>query len=514
MNEEKRNVGKRQAPSQREGVARWWEEHCLWVEGLSGGQLLRYRLLQVATVLAVVIIIAYFALGAWMRVPEVQGKPSTVEPKPGQEDIQNSQTGNGRKDGVYTFLVAGKDVVSGSTDTMLLLTYDINNKTMSGMNLPRDTMVNVSTRSKRLNTVYAYNRKGENSQEKNINGMNALRNEVANITGILPDFYVLVEWEAVGRLVDALGGVEFEVPFDMDYDDPEQNLHIHQKAGLRLLSGEDAMQVIRHRKNNDGSHSRGDVGRMEVQQDFLKAVVKKCLQPSIFLKINSLVEIFKENVETDLTVGNILAFAEKAVGMNPDTGIVFFTAPVAEYFVYRTAAMLTLDPGGMVDVVNQKMNPYTQDVTIEDLQILIYHGNNGFTLTSGELKDSSLAQPYTPPAAPPKEENEPDPEENQQPAEENNSEPESSESEEVPEPMPEGETEVPPATGEETLPEQDGDTEQPEVPAELEQPAEQPEVPAEPEQPAQQETPQEENIEQSGGETEMPVEPAPAEEAA
>lgn len=500
MSEEKRNVGKRQAPSQRGGIAQWWEEHCLWVEQLSGGQLLRYRLLQVATVLAVVILIAYFALSAWMRVPDVQGKPVTTEPTPEQESTQGTQgtqSGNGRKDGVYTFLVAGKDVASGATDTMLLLTYDINHKTMSGMNLPRDTMVNVSTKAKRLNTVYAYNRKGENNQEKTINGMNALRNEVANITGILPDFYVLVEWEAVGRLVDALGGVEFEVPFDMDYDDPEQNLHIHQKAGFRLLSGEDAMQVIRHRKNNDGSHSNGDIGRMEVQQDFLKAVVKKCLQPSIFLKINDLVEIFKENVETDLTVGNILAFAEKAVGMNPDTGIVFFTAPVAEYFVYRTAAMLTLDPGGMVDVVNQKMNPYTQDITIEDLQILIYHGNKGFTLTSGELKDSSLGEPYIPPAAPPKEEEpipEPVPEENEPPVEENSSEQEQPSEEELPEPIPEGETEMPPVTEEENVPEQGGEDEQTEVPTEPE-------------------TQQEQSMEQSGEETVVPVEPTPAEEA-
>lgn len=508
MSEEKRNVGKRQAPSQSGGIARWWEEHCLWVEQLSGGRLLRYRLLQVATVLAVVILIAYFALSAWMRVPEVQGKPVTMEPTPEQESAlgtHGTQNGNGRKDGVYTFLVAGKDVASGATDTMLLLTYDINNKTMSGMNLPRDTMVNVSTSSKRLNTVYAYNRKGESSQEKTLNGMNALRNEVANITGILPDFYILVEWEAVGRLVDALGGVEFEVPFDMDYDDPEQNLHIHQKAGLRLLSGEDAMQVIRHRKNNDGSHSNGDIGRMEVQQDFLKAVVKKCLQPSIFLKINSLVEIFKENVETDLTVGNILAFAEKAVGMSPDTGIVFFTAPVAEYFVYRKAAMLTLDPSGMVDVVNQKMNPYTQDITVEDLQMLIYHGNKGFTVTSGELKDSSLGQPYTPPPAPPKEEEpvpELPPEESEQSAEENNSDQEQPGEEEMPEPTPEGETEVPPVTEEEgKIPEQGGEDEQTELPAE-------------PEQPSEQETQQEESIEQSGEETAEPVEPTPEEETA
>lgn len=415
MSEENRTGGKRQAPREKGIIGQWWEEHCRWVEQLSGGQRLRYRLLQVATVLAIVIIAAYFGLSSWMRVPEVPGKVETGTVDVPQQTTKPSGTKNGRKEGVYTFLLAGKDVASGATDTMLLLTYDINEKTIRGMNLPRDTMVNVATSAKRLNTVYAFNRKGETAQEKTANGMTALKEEVGRITGVTPDFYVLVEWDAIGRLVDALGGVEFEVPFDMDYDDPYQDLHIHQKAGLRLLSGDDAMQVIRHRKNNDGSHSNGDIGRMEVQQDFLKAVVKKCLQPSIFLKINSLVEIFKENVETDLTVGNILAFAEKAVGMDTESGIEFFTAPVAEYFIYKTAAMLTLDPQGMLDVVNEKMNPYEEDVIIEDLELLIYHSNRSFTLTSGELKDASLAVPYTPPASEPKPEEEqpevqPDPE--------------------------------------------------------------------------------------------------------
>ena len=101
--------------------------------------------------------------------------------------------------------------------------------------------------------------------------MTALKQEVSRLTGIYPDFYVMVEWEAIGELVDALGGVYFDVPFDMNYDDPYQDLHIHQEAGYRKLSGEDAMEVIRWRKNN-GEPSPGDVGRIQIQQDFLSAM--------------------------------------------------------------------------------------------------------------------------------------------------------------------------------------------------------------------------------------------------
>lgn len=58
-------------------------------------------------------------------------------------------------------------------------------------------------------------------------------------------------------------------PYNMDYDDPTQDLHIHYKKGMQHLNGEDAVKVLRWRKNNSGeSLSVGDVGRVEVQHSF------------------------------------------------------------------------------------------------------------------------------------------------------------------------------------------------------------------------------------------------------
>ena len=120
---------------------------------------------------------------------------------------------------------------------------------------------------------------------------------MGKLTGIIPDFYVVVQWEAVGELVEAIGGVEFDVPFDMDYDDPAQDLHIHLKAGQQTLSGEDAMGLIRWRHNNDYSvqYPNGDLGRVQTQQAFLKAVAAECLKPEILLKAPSLAQIFLES---------------------------------------------------------------------------------------------------------------------------------------------------------------------------------------------------------------------------
>lgn len=408
MSDKISNRGKQESSRLLEVLGGQWTRYRNWLAGMTRGQKIRYRLLQTAISLSVCIAIGSAALSAWIQLPDIPDADIPTQTKTvdesavgatdrsedasamsaefsfdGAETPHISQSG--RKEGVYTFLVAGRDVASGSTDTILLLTYDTNAKTVQGLNLPRDTMMNVRTASKRINAIYSYNRGTGDEKEKTANGMNALKKAVANITGITPDFYVLVKWDAVGELVDAIDGVDFEVPFNMDYDDPYQNLHIHQKAGLYHLDGDDAMQIVRWRKNNNGSNSGGgDITRLSIQQDFLKAAAKKCLTPSIFLKAPELARIFTENVETDLTVGNILALAQRAYGMDPDSGVTFQTAPIADMFMYNGASLLTLDADGILEIVNGGMNPYLRDVQRSDLELLVRR-NGSFSVTSGTL---------------------------------------------------------------------------------------------------------------------------------
>ena len=389
--------GKRERSRKESSLGRYWKQYKDWVAGLNRGQRIRYRCLQVATILAIVVIVVWAVLSAWIRVPDL---PDFTQDADGDgvsdltfdgaevPDIARS----GRKEGIYTFLVAGRDVASGSTDTILLLSYDTNNKTIKGLNVPRDTMINTSATSKRINSVYTRNRGSSDlpESERVAQGMKALGQEVAKVTGITPDFYVLVEWEAIGDLVNALGGVYFDVPFDMDYDDPYQDLHIHQEAGYRKLDGDDAMQVIRWRKNNDGSNSGGDVARLEIQQEFLKAVATECLKPTTFLKIPDLARIFTEKVYTDLSVGNILAFAQMAYGMDPESGVSFETAPIADSFKYNGAALITLDPEGILEIVNDGMNPYQRDIEARDLQLVYRNSNGSFGVTNAELADPKM----------------------------------------------------------------------------------------------------------------------------
>lgn len=396
----------RNIKSRRQQPQGFWQRHKAWVDGLTLGQLIRYRIFQVVVALSIAIVAVWAAVSvAWstfVRPPEIPA----VEPDTGDSStVENTDdldfggelpnvAKSGRREGVYTFLLVGQDTGGGgNTDTMMLITFDSVNKELYGMSLPRDTMVNVSTSSKRLNAVYNYN-KGSNKETQLEKGIAALKKEVGKLTGIVPDFYVVVQWEAVGELVDAIGGVEFDVPFDMDYDDPAQDLHIHIKGGNQVLNGEDAMGLIRWRHNNDFSvqYPTGDLGRVETQQAFLKAVAEECLDPAIILKAPSLAKIFMDNVTTDLSIGNLLAFAQLAADMDAETGVHFVTMPNQDA-KYPGVSMVLPVYSELLEVLNDGFNPYLDEITVNDIQVLYRNSNGSYSVTSGTLQDSSLARP-------------------------------------------------------------------------------------------------------------------------
>ena len=187
---------------------------------------------------------------------------------------------------------------------------------------------------------------------------------VGDQLGIPVDYTVSVDLRGFVALVDAIDGVDFEVPINMNYDDPYQDLHIHFSAGMQHLTGEEAMKVVRFRHNNDGSgYGSEDIGRMQTQQNFLKAVASQTLTLSNVGKVDEFVKIFMEYVDTDLTLGNLAWLAKEAISMGAEN-IAFSTLPNEWRSPY-----IYLDPAATLEVVNQHLNPYVEDRTMEDLNI-------------------------------------------------------------------------------------------------------------------------------------------------
>ena len=258
-----------------------------------------------------------------------------------------------RKGGFYTILLSGLDDDNGGSDTNILMAVDTVNGYVYGASIPRDSKAIIGGKAHKIN--YAYNK----------GGTALLASTISEQLGIPVDYTVCVNLQGFTALVDAIGGVDFEVPINMDYDDPIQGLSIHFRKGMQHLSGADALRVVRFRHNNDGTgYGSEDLGRMQTQQKFLKAVAKKMLSfENLISNPRKYAEIFGQYVDTDLSVTDLAWFGMQVLGMGVDK-IDFSTLPNEWKYPY-----IYLDPDETLALVNTYLNPYVEDRTAEDLNL-------------------------------------------------------------------------------------------------------------------------------------------------
>lgn len=343
---------------------------------LSPGQRALRVLFVVLLVLSSLVVVGYTAFRLMAQPPKIaleETPPpaesaglSTDSPEPTDSGTPTRQ----RKDYTYTFLLCASDQASGNVDTMIVATYDTVNQTIAMASIPRDTLIDgVSPKGKsfhKLCSMYPYN------------GIDALKEEVRKIVGFPIDFYVKVNTKGFVKLVDAVGGVNFNVPVHMAYDDPTQNLHIHFEPGMQYLTGTDALKVVRCRKNSDGkgvyphniydAYPDADIGRTKTQRELIMAVLKKAIsQP---LNLPTYYDIFMENVETDLKVSDLAYFADKGLSFNFDN-VTATSLPGDGTVKYKGVSWCyELYPDKVLDIVNTSgLNPYTTDITADMLNI-------------------------------------------------------------------------------------------------------------------------------------------------
>ena len=358
-----------------------------------------------ASILALWAILTTF-FNRWIVEPEIPNAVGTDTVVPNTDTISSDPTlifdavapligGERKSEDFRTILIFGTDQTSGLTDTIMVVSYDITNQKATVMSIPRDTILNVSYRgisSKQINAQYKLNGRDES-------GIEALKKEVSKLIGFMPDYYVMIDWELVGQMVEAIGGVWFDVPCHMSYDDDVQDLHIHFEEGYQSLDGKQAMNLVRWRHNNDGTASVGggsDLSRLKIQHNFLKAVLKQTLQIKNAFRIGQLAELFGENVVSDLTVENLYWFGYQAImgGLNVDD-VSFVTMPFygvdmkGAKFRYKVCPV----KDQLLTLINDSLNPFTQDVTLQQLDLIqISSDGNTLSSTTGRLADPSVGK--------------------------------------------------------------------------------------------------------------------------
>ena len=202
------------------------------------------------------------------------------------------------------------------TDTIMVASYNPNTQKATLLSIPRDTYTGSNpkraTAYEKINALYSRKHRPDETLEA-----------VNEITGLNIEYYVVVKTEALIKLVDAIGGVTFNVPIDMDYDDETQDLHIHLEAGEQLLDGDKAEQLLRFRHNNDGTtypeeYGNNDIGRMRTQREFILQAVKQTAKVENVFKLGQILDIAKENVLTNIDFNVAKDYIPYVVEFNTD----------------------------------------------------------------------------------------------------------------------------------------------------------------------------------------------------
>lgn len=270
-----------------------------------------------------------------IRTPDAvpaSGKPKAEEPVEPKTDSE-------RRKGFYTMLIAGTDLDGTRTDTIMVASLDTNTGEVSLMSIPRDTRAYMA--SGKVHKINAAHNKG----------VERMLTEIENTIGFVPDRYMVINYEVFETVIDAVGGVTVDVPMDMDYSDPDQDLEIHIKAGEQVLDGKNALHYMRFRSG----YPDADLGRIRAQHVLLKSLAQKLKTPAA-LGLLTKIPAIMEDVETDLTTGEMLWLATKVFAVDMDT-LTVETLPG-----HPVAADYKVDDEDALALINDKFNPYEEPI--------------------------------------------------------------------------------------------------------------------------------------------------------
>ncbi len=275
-------------------------------------------------------------------------------------------------DGIYNILVVGRDSAATLADVTMIVNLNTKAKTVSVMQIPRDTLANLGTITNKVNEAYssyvgkAYRAGAENTH------LSALEEYISLFEkNLCIEIHhgVVVNLEAFVEIVDLFDGVDVYVPKAMYYSDPEQDLYINIGEGMQHLDGYNAMGFVRYRSG----YVQADLGRVNAQKIFMTAFLQK-VKSSVSLTnlglISDVANAIFENVVTDMTVSDIIFYGKALLGM--DLGSInMLTIPGnidmwSSYYVINKAATL--------NAINQYFNIYGNAITAS-----IFDKNHIFT---------------------------------------------------------------------------------------------------------------------------------------
>lgn len=256
-----------------------------------------------------------------ITVSEVGPADSAAEGTEETEATEKPQESDNR----INLLLLGKDYDSYKTDALVCLSFDLDKKSVSALQIPRDTYVKDGDYSGRINTLLPrYMTKARETGAENVlhQGIKELEQKLYSDFGIKTDAYVFMDLDAVETITDAVGGVTVEIPAAIDYEDAEREIKLHLEAGKTHLDGETASDFVRYRQG----YLQSDIGRINAQKLFVAAFIDKLSSYSNLSALQKVVTALSPYLTTDLEAEDVLYLATELC-MADAEDLVFYTTP-------------------------------------------------------------------------------------------------------------------------------------------------------------------------------------------
>lgn len=250
----------------------------------------------------VLLSIAYTAFGGGGLGKNEPIQPSDLDDDGDLSEIKAEQPKKAYPDELFFTLLGvdgnGLDKDKGlRSDVIMVLKVNFKTGETKILQINRDSRVPVKGEMMKINAAHSYG------------GPELSVQTIRDFLGVDLEYYVKVDFQGVMDIVDLVGGVDFDVPCDMNYDDPTAKppLHIHLKKGMQHLDGKESHDLLRFRHNNHSGNYPGNFSREQVQLMWMKEFAKTVLQPKNILKLPELVPKVLECVKTNIPTTKILA---------------------------------------------------------------------------------------------------------------------------------------------------------------------------------------------------------------
>ena len=258
-----------------------------------------------------------FAGGAYYRFSNIE--TPAAPPQQRVPDTERAMAAEKEDDGLpeklditgrINILLMGEDNVEGTrrSDTVAFVALDVDERNMRVLSLPRDTRVRIPGHgNQKLNHAYAYG------------GTDLLKATVEEFLGTTIHYYVKIDYDNFPQLVDLAGGVDIFVGKPMKYEDRRGHLKIDIPAGKQRMDGETALKYVRFRKD-----ALGDIGRIQRQQQFLKALLHRMYEPENMIRFASLAKEITNTLKTDMRPSLTMQLCSFVKKLDKETDRVFF----------------------------------------------------------------------------------------------------------------------------------------------------------------------------------------------